>query len=271
MKLSDIRIVVLGGGEQATGAIRRLHICGFSVYSLELHQPRCIRRTVSVANAIYEAEVRIEGMTAVAAVSVEEANLLVKKGKVPVLGDPDWESLEKIKPDVVIDGRLAKEPATIRHLAPITIGLGPGFVAPSDCDFVIETNRGPWLGRVIDSGIATPNTGIPAPVSGYDAQRVIRAPRSGLFQEVVAIGKYVEADTMIGTIDGIPVRTKISGLLRGILHSGLKVSVNEKIGDIDPRNIPELVTRVSDKANAIGGGVVEAVFRGLRQKGLLPA
>lgn len=269
MKLSDVRIVVLGGGEQATGAIRRLHICGFSVYVLELHQPRCIRRTVCAANAIYEAEIEIEGMTAVSAVTVDEAHLLVKKGKIPVLGDPNWESLKVLKPRVVIDGRLAKEPSTIKHLAPITIGLGPGFVAPSDCDYVVETNRGPWLGRVIDSGIATPNTGMPAPVSGYDVQRVVRAPRAGIFQEVVAIGKYVEADTMIGTIDGIPVRTKISGLVRGIIHSGVKVALGEKIADIDPRNIPELVSRVSDKANAIGGGVVEAVFRGLHREGLL--
>lgn len=265
MKLSDIRIVVLGGGEQATGAIRRLYICGFSVYCLELPQPRCIRRTVCAANAIYEAEVQIENMIAVSAVSVEEANLLIKKGKVPVLGDPEWESLKKIKPQVVIDGRLAKEPSTIKHLAPVTIGLGPGFVAPSDCDFVVETNRGPWLGRVIESGIATPNTGIPASVTGYDVQRVVRAARAGTFQEVVPIGKFVEADTMIGTIDGIPVRTRISGLLRGIMHSGLKVSIGEKVADIDPRNIPELVTRISDKANAIGGGVVEAVFRGLHR------
>jgi xanthine dehydrogenase accessory factor len=269
MKLPDIRIVILGGGEQATGAIRRLHLCGFSVYVLELHQPRCVRRTVCAASAIYEAELQIEEMTAVAAVSVDEATLLLKKGKIPVLGDPEWESLKPLKPRIVVDGRLAKEPSTIKHLAPITIGLGPGFVAPSDCDFVVETNRGPWLGRVIDSGIATPNTGVPAPVSGQDVQRIVRASRSGIFQEVVPIGKYVEADTMIGTIDGIPVRTKISGLLRGIIHSGIKVVLGEKVADVDPRNIPELATRVSDKANAIGGGVVEAVFRGLRRDGTL--
>ncbi len=269
MKLSDILVVVHGGGEMATGCVRRLWVCGFRVAVLELPQPRCIRRKVCAANAIYETSIEVEDMPVQFAASVEEARTLMARHIVPVLIDEEAQTVEAFQPQVFVDARMTKEPQQIKGLAPVTIGLGPGFMAPQDADFVIETNRGPFLGRVIEEGFAEPDTGVPAPVEGYTVERVVRAPRAGTFQEQKSIGEHVEPGTMIGTVDGVPVRAEIAGIIRGILHSGLQVQKGEKIADIDPRDRKEIAFLVSDKANAIGGGCVEAVFRGLYRAGIL--
>lgn len=52
----------------------------------------------------------------------------------------------------------------------------------------------------------------------------------------------------------------ISGVLRGILPEGTPVFRGMKAGDVDPRGKREYCDTVSDKALAVGGGVLEAVL-----------
>ena len=101
---------------------------------------------------------------------------MIDTGKVPLIVDPDGASITALKPDVVVDAILAKKNlGTNRSMAPLTVGLGPGFTAGVDVDIVIETMRGHNLGRIIREGSAIPNTGIPGNIGGYTAERVIHA------------------------------------------------------------------------------------------------
>ena len=165
-----------------------------------------------------------------------------------------------------MDAILAKRNlGTSRDMAPLTIALGPGFVAGQDVDAVVETKRGHRLGRIIREGSAIPNTGIPGVIGGYGAERVIHAQAAGVFMNVRKIGDLVEKGETIATIrtpEGadIPVTAQIPGILRGLLRSGYPVTPDFKIADIDPRR-EELSNcfLISDKSRCIAGSVLELV------------
>jgi xanthine dehydrogenase accessory factor len=56
------------------------------------------------------------------------------------------------------------------------------------------------------------------------------------------------------------VLSSLEGVLRGMIRFGPAVTRGMKIGDVDPRDDPSLCFLVSDKALAVGGGVLEAVL-----------
>jgi xanthine dehydrogenase accessory factor len=142
----------------------------------------------------------------------------------------------------------------------LAIGLGPGFQAGLDCHAVIETNRGPALGRVIWQGGAQDDTGIPERVGAYRSERVLRAPAAGVLDAVAEIGALLAEGDLVARVGVAEVRAPFHGVLRGLLHPGLEVRTGEKIGDLDPRGDPALCWLVSDKALAVGGGVLEAIL-----------
>jgi xanthine dehydrogenase accessory factor len=141
------------------------------------------------------------------------------------------------------------------------VALGPGFEAGKDAHFVVETQRGHNLGRIITSGSAAPNTGIPGSVQGITTDRVLRAPASGPWRNRVDIGDTVKKGDIIGTVQGEALHAFIDGVLRGLIHPGVTVSKGLKIGDIDPRGNREFCFTISEKALAIAGGVLEAILR----------
>jgi len=146
------------------------------------------------------------------------------------------------------------------------VGLGPGFTAGVDVDAVIETQRGPDLGRVLWSGAAEPDTSLPSVVLGYTEKRVLRAPRTGTFHGRIELGAVVIPGDVIGDVDGDAVTTPIAGLLRGVLEGGVPVEAGTKVGDVDPRGPGVNAAIVSDKARAVAAGVLEAIL--MRRRGL---
>lgn len=255
----DIRVVVRGGGDLATGVIYRLARAGFPVIVTELAQPRAIRRAVAVASAVFDGAVAIEGMVARRAADAAEA--LAETGAIPVLVDPDGASLSMLRPAVIIDARMAKRNlGTRRADAPLVVALGPGFTAGEDCHAVIETNRGHRLGRVIWAGGAEPDTGRPGVVQGKQSDRVLRAPASGFVEPRAAIGERLAAQATVATVAGVPLLAPFDGVLRGLIHPSVPVVTGMKIGDVDPRGERAFCFEISEKALAVGGGVVEAVF-----------
>jgi len=254
-------VLVRGGGDLASGAIYRMVCSGLRVIITELPQPMAVRRTVSFAEAVYSREITIEGVTARLVHSAAQAFQLVEKGVIPVLVDPDLACLPEILPLVMVDGRMTKLASeTGADLAPLVIGLGPGFEAGKNCHAVIETRRGAFLGRVLWTGSAEPDTGIPETVANHESDRVLRAPAEGTLKTFVDIGDVLETGDLIAEVDGVQVRAEFSGILRGILKHDLYVHPGIKIGDLDPRSDPRLCSRISDKALAVGGGVLEAVL-----------
>ncbi len=256
----SVLVLIRGGGDLASGVALRLHRTGFQVLVTELSQPLVVRRSVAFADAVYRHEIRVEEAPARLA-TCKDVPALLAKGYVPVLSDPQAECRHTLQPDVIIDGRMTKLPPDIRKgAATLVIGLGPGFTAGVDCDAVIETMRGHFLGHVYWEGQALPDTGLPEAVSNHQADRVLRAPADGVLQTYFEIGDSVPEDAVVAEVGGEPVRARFTGMLRGLMKSGLTVRRGVKIGDLDPRMDVHLHEHVSDKAMAVGGAVLEAIL-----------
>jgi xanthine dehydrogenase accessory factor len=261
-------VVVRGGGDLATGVIHRLIRSGFSVVVLEIEQPTVIRRTVAYADALYHGTAKVEEFTAQKVGSAKEALLCLQSGLIPVLVDPNANSISTLRPHILVDAILAKRNlGTNKSMAPIVIGLGPGFVAGNDVHGVVETNRGHNLGRVFFEGFAEPDTGVPGVIGGFDYQRILRAPTDGVIRNVKEICAQIKAGDIIAYVDDLPVISSLDGVLRGLITNGLTVSKNLKIGDVDPRCKMEYCYSISDKARAIAGGVLEAILYLSRKEG----
>ncbi|HEX2697063.1 MAG TPA: selenium-dependent molybdenum cofactor biosynthesis protein YqeB, partial [Anaerolineales bacterium] len=253
-------ILIRGGGDLASGVALRLHHIGLNVVITEIPKPLAVRRAVAFAEAIYEGQITIED---VAARSVHDPSdtfkilNVISKGQIPVLIDPDCVSALALNPLAIVDARMTKHPPeAMSHHALLYFGLGPGFTAPSNCHAVIETQRGHTLGRVIWNGSSLPDSGQPE----GNPHRILRAPRDGSFKSSAKIGEHIEEGQEIGSVDNEKITAPLTGVLRGIIHDGLDVTKGLKIGDIDPRDQREYCFTVSDKALAIGGGVLEALF-----------
>lgn len=256
-----MRVLIKGAGDIATGIALRLWRARFAVFMTEIPVPTTVRRTVSFSQAVFDGTATVEGVTAELAGSVDAAESIQASGRVPVLIDPTASCLGALRPEVVVDAILAKRNlGTTMTDAPVVIGVGPGFVAGVDCHVVIETQRGHDLGRVILQGSALPNTGIPGEIGGRSQQRVLRVPCEGVFRQVLPIGTLVRPGDVVGMVGDVPVRTEIEGTLRGVLAAGVLVHAGMKCGDVDPRCEERHCYTVSDKARAIGGGVLEAIL-----------
>ena len=297
----NLLIICRGAGDLATGIIHRLHRAGHRVIALETDYPAAIRRQVSFCEAVYDGSAAVEGVTArlVPALTDAEtdtetysgvndtstANIASEKwdrsaieavleaGEVPLLIDPTGESIALLKPDVVVDAIIAKKNlGTTINMAPLVIGVGPGFTAGQDVHLVIESMRGHNLARIITDGMAQPNTGVPGNIAGFTSERVIHAPAAGYIHDVRKIGDIVQKGDEIARIypdkksydnalsEYVPVNATITGIIRGLIREGYYFKKGFKIADIDPRE-SELTNcfTISDKARSIAGSVLEAV------------
>ena len=253
--------VIRGAGDLATGIALRLWRAGIQIVMTDLPKPTAIRRTVAFSQAILLGEAAVENVTARRAENPEEALSLLKTGILPVLADPEGACIAALRPDAVVDAILAKRNLGTKITdAPVVVGVGPGFTAGVDCHAVVETMRGHYLGRVLWQGGAEPNTGIPGLIGGFAGERVLRAPADGVFHLILDIGAPVKQGDIAGEVDGVPMLCTLDGVLRGILPDGTPVHKGMKSGDIDPRCKKEHCYCASDKALAVGGGVLEAVL-----------
>lgn len=254
-------VVIRGAGDLASGIALRLHHCGIRVVMTDLPCPLSIRRTVSFSSAISQGSYTVEDITAKRADTAPQALELLDAGFLPVLADPEGLCIPQLAPDAVVDAILAKRNLGTRITdAPVVIGVGPGFTAGEDCHAVVETMRGHTLGRVIYRGSALPNTNIPGLIGGYAGERVLRSPAGGIFHSLLSIGDPVSAGDVTGTVEGQPMCCTLDGILRGLIADGTPVTRGMKCGDIDPRRDSTCCHLVSDKALAIGGGVLEALM-----------
>lgn len=297
----NLLIICRGAGDLATGIIHRLHRAGHRVIALETDYPAAIRRQVSFCEAVYDGSAAVEGVTARLVPALADAETdtetysgindtpaahiasekwdssvieaVLEAGEVPLLIDPKGESIALLKPDVVVDAIIAKKNlGTTINMAPLVIGVGPGFTAGQDVHLVIESMRGHNLARIITDGMAQPNTGVPGNIAGFTSERVIHAPAAGYIHDVRKIGDIVQKGDEIARIypdkesydnalsEYVPVNATITGIIRGLIREGYYFRKGFKIADIDPREseITNCFT-ISDKARSIAGSVLEAV------------
>ena len=297
----NLLIICRGAGDLATGIIHRLHRAGHRVIALETDYPAAIRRQVSFCEAVYDGSAAVEGVTARLVPALTDAETdtetysgendtpaahivsekwdssaieaVLEAGEVPLLIDPKGESIALLKPDVVVDAIIAKKNlGTTIDMAPLVIGVGPGFTAGQDVHLVIESMRGHNLARIITDGMAQPNTGVPGNIAGFTSERVIHAPAAGYIHDVRKIGDIVQKGDEIARIypdkesydnalsEYVPVNATITGIIRGLIREGYYFRKGFKIADIDPRE-SELTNcfTISDKARSIAGSVLETV------------
>jgi len=254
-------VLIRGGGDLATGVAARLWRSGFWLVVTEIEQPLAVRRLVALAEAVYAGEVQVEDLHARRAADAAECGRALSQGVIPVLVDPGAVSRSELRPAALVDGRMRKEsPELGIDSAPLVIGLGPGFVAGESCHAVVETNRGLRMGRVMWKGATEPDTQVPDPVAGHAASRVLRAPDSGAFEARVQLADRVNRGDLLARVGQSELRAPFEGIVRGLLHDGVAVSKGLKVGDLDPRGDPALCRLISDKALAVGGGVLEALL-----------
>jgi len=257
--LPELRVVVLGAGELGSAVARLLFASGIPVAVVERPEPLAVRRRAAFADAVRTGEAWVEEVRGLRVDARDLGACLAAGDCVPILVE-GLVSPEAWRPAALVDARMTKRgPGPGRRPDRIGVGLGPGFDAGRDVDAVVETARGPDLGRVVWRGPASPDTGEAAPVAGV-VDRVVRAPRAGRFVSERSIGALVERGERLGEIAGAPVRAPVSGLLRGLIADGVGVEAGVKLGDVDPRGAGVDVTRVSDKGRAVAAGALEALL-----------
>lgn len=260
-------VLVKGAGEMASAIAWRLYMANMRrMCMLELANPLCVRRRVSFCTALETGAAAVEGVEALAARDSGAIEAAWRGGRIAVLRTTDWGKVQGLSPEVVIDAILAKRNlGTRKSEAQLVIALGPGFEAGVDCHYVIETNRGHDLGRIIATGSAQANTGDPGDIAGHTTERLLRAPAAGSFRTDLEIGSMIRKGDVIGQVGGQPVSAGLDGVLRGLIRPGTEVVKGIKLGDIDPRGRREYCDTISDKARAIAGAVLEAIMRDLNR------
>lgn len=254
-----MKVLILGAGEHASSTARCLFLAGFEVAMTEVREPLAVRRAVAFCSAVWDGEAEVEGVRG----RRHELGppLPSPLDHVAVLVDPEATLLATWRPEVLVDARLLKRPgATSLTQAPLVISLGPGAVGGREAHVIVETHRGHDLGRLIESGSAKADTGIPGAIGGYAAERVLRAPVAGRVRGARSIGDLVEAGEVVAWVDEVPVPTLIAGVLRGILHDGVTVAAQVKLADVDPRAEVRACFTVSDKSRTLSGAVLEAIM-----------
>ena len=261
-------VYIRGGGDLASGVAFRLFQAGFCLLISELSEPLVIRRTISFAETVYRGKFTIEGINSRLVNDIPTAVNAISRGGIPVIIDPGAGSMTKLREHfpqnikiVLVDARMMKKPPEpLPDDVDFYIGLGPGFTGGSNCDAVIETNRGHTLGRIIWKGSPEADTGIPAPVSEHSSDRVLRAPTDGILTTQLQIGDHLEQGELVSQVSEKPVYAPISGVLRGLINPGIRVLKDQKIADIDPRDDPKYCNLISDKSLAVGGAVLAAIL-----------
>lgn len=257
-------VLIRGGGDLASGVAFRLYKSGFRVVITEIPKPLAVRRLVSFCEAVFTGEAVVEGIVAKRVIDIDDPLRilqLLSKGRIPVIIDPIGKSIQAIHPAVIVDARMLKSaPEPLHHTAKLYIGLGPGFIGGANCHAAIETNRGPWLGRVLWEDPTQKDSGIPAPFGGINSNRALYAPVDGSLMPIKSIGDIVEEGEKLAEINDQLIIAPFKGVLRGLIHPEVEIHQGMKIGDLDPRLDTQLCNHISDKALAIGGGVLEAIL-----------
>jgi len=261
MDLANLVVLIRGGGEVASGVAHKLARARFRVCLTEISQPLAVSRGVAFCEAIYDGEKEVEGIIAKRVESPDQIASVWRQNKLPIIVDPDALVKDTIKPTVLVDALMAKQNlGTKIGDAPMVIGLGPGFKAREDVHIVVETNNSERLGRVIMSGEAEANTGIPVVVDGLTAERVLHSPSGGQLTTDKDIGDMVKAGDTVASVASQPLKAKIGGVVRALLRNGTVVGKGAKLGEIDPSGDKEACYTIRPRMRAIAGGVLEAIM-----------
>jgi len=256
--------LVRGTGDAGSAVAHLLFRSGFQVVLHDMPRPAHTRRGMAFTDALFEGKAELAGVLAKLARDIEDVKQMLACGHaIPVIAGEIGHVVSAVNPDVLVDARMRKRvtPEPQRHLAGITIGLGPNFAAGEQTDIAIETAWGDELGRVIRSGTTRPLSGAPRTIAGHGSDRYVYAPVAGMFITACEIGMKVAAGQSIATIGDTVLRAPLAGRLRGLTHSEVDVERGTKVIEIDPRDEDADVYGIGERPRRIAAGVLAAITR----------
>ncbi|NLD39177.1 MAG: EF2563 family selenium-dependent molybdenum hydroxylase system protein [Desulfatiglans sp.] len=258
-------ILIKGAGEKASAVAWGLFSQGFRrIIMTDIENPLAERRGVCFSEAAFEQGKEIEGIRVERSRhSMDSINSILSNGAIPLLVSPDYMLLQDIRPDIIVDGIMAKRnTGTFIEQAPLVIALGPGFCAGRDVHYVIETNPNiPGLGTIIESGCAEEHTGIPTEVQGKSLERLLLSPGTGVLYAEKNIGDPVSKGDTIGYVGDKKLQSPIPGVVWGLIRTPANVKEGQKLGDIHPGSNREICFKITPQANKITASVIDAITR----------
>jgi len=255
------RVLIRGSGDVGSAVAHLLAHSGHAVVIHDVALPAAPRRGMAFADAIFDGACELGGVRArrveLDDLSDGDRGDEVLVSTAPELGDV----LAAVLPDVLVDARMRKraQPEPQRGLAPLTIGLGPNYVAGETTDIAIETQWGDALGAVVTRGPTQPLGGEPRAFEGHGRDRFVYAPVDGVMRTQAAIAQPVVAGETVATIGDEPLHAPLDGILRGLVHDGVPVAVGAKVLEVDPRRDLSKVFGIGPRPRRIAEGVLEAM------------
>ena len=252
-------VLVRGVGDVGSAVAHNLFLAGHQVVLHDLPLPTTTRRGMAFADAVFEGTAVLDG---VIAQRVENVESVSASSMILVLVSVELELvLAQLRSTILNDARMRKrtQPESQRHLAPLTIGLGPNFIAQESVDFVIETQRGPQLGAVIRHGSVAALAGEPMELGRYARQRYVYASLAGLFLTTRQIGDHVRRGEIVARIETTPLYAPLDGMLRGLTHDRVPVTLDTKVIEVDPRCELQYVHGIGERPRRIAEGVAKAI------------
>lgn len=254
------RVLVRGSGDVGSAVAHLLLTSGHGVVVHDVALPAAPRRGMAFADAIFDGACELAG---VRGRRVDDVGALRGEsgGELLLTTAPLEEVLAAVRPDVLVDARMRKraQPEAQRGLAPLTIGLGPNFVAGETTDLAIETQWGEQLGALVKQGPTRALGGEPRSFEGHARDRFVYAPVAGIMRTQAQIAQRVQAGEQVAAIGDERLRAPLDGILRGLVHDGVPVQEGAKVLEVDPRGDVAKVRGIGERPRRIAEGVLAAI------------
>ena len=260
-------VVVRGSGDVGSAVAHRLFRSGHPVVIHDIPLPAAPRRGMAFTDAVFDGVCALE---AVQARRVDQLSALpralAERGSVCVTTLDLGPVLAAVRPDVLVDARMRKRarPEPQLGLAPMTIGLGPNFVAGETTHLAIETIWGDELGAVLTSGATKALAGEPRSFAGHARDRFVYAPVAGVLRTGAVIGQRVRGGELVASIGDEKLLAPLDGILRGLTHDGVPVDAGAKVVEVDPRGEMNAVIGLGQRPRRIAEGVSAAIELGAK-------
>jgi xanthine dehydrogenase accessory factor len=262
-KLSELIVVIRGGGEVGSAVAHILTRCHFRTCITEIASPFSLRRGVCYSEAVYETTKTIDDITAERTLnSLDGIYKTWRNHKIPVVVDPEMTVKSLIKPDVIINAMmLGRQTSTKMEDAPLVIGIGAGFTIGVDAHMVVDSNRGENTGKVLIEGEL--KNSITFEDSEQLNSRIIKSNDAGVFTTERNIGDIVTAGEVVGKLNDVELIADYSGVIRGLLRNEIKVLSNTDLVEIDPVDARSVCFIIRKDMRTLSGGVLEALLMSL--------
>lgn len=257
-----VTVLVRGLDDIGSAVGHRFFTAGHRVILHDSPHPTDIRRGMAFTDAVFDGRAVLEGVRAVRVDTLAHLPaLLAENAVIHVVVSDFARLLGVVGPDVLVDARMRKHahPEGQRGMAPLTIGLGPNFVAGETTDLAVETKWGTTLGTVLTHGATRPLEGEPRPIAGIARARYVYAPAAGLLRTARRIGDLVCAGEVVAHLGPLPLPAPLDGALRGLTHDNVPVTAGTKVMEVDPRGPTAVVLGIGERPGRIADGVWRAV------------